>query len=61
MLRPEDRHGGPELPDHRNLLGDISQPGSDPPQTVGQAAGARLEERFEQQFLLMDFAYGTGG
>ena len=44
-----------------DLLGDISQPGSDPPQTVGQAAGARLEEQFEQQFLLMDFAYGTGG
>ena len=44
-----------------DLLGDISQPGSDPPQTVGQAASARLEEQFEQQFLLMDFAYGTGG
>jgi VWFA-related protein len=44
-----------------DLLGDISQPGSDSPQTVGQAAGARLEEQFEQQFLLMDFAYATGG
>jgi VWFA-related protein len=44
-----------------DLLGDISQPGSDPPQTVGQAASARLEEQFEQQFLLMDFAYATGG
>ena len=44
-----------------DLLGDISQAGSDPPQTVGQAAGARLQEQFEQQFLLMDFAYGTGG
>ncbi|HJY89453.1 MAG TPA: VWA domain-containing protein, partial [Candidatus Acidoferrum sp.] len=44
-----------------DLLGDISQPSSDPPQTVGQAAGARLEAQFEQQFLLMDFAYDTGG
>jgi VWFA-related protein len=44
-----------------DLLGDISQPGSDSPQTVGQAAGARLQEEFEQQFLLMDFAYSTGG
>lgn len=44
-----------------DLLGDISQPGSDSPQTVGQAASARLEEQFEQQFVLMDFAYATGG
>ena len=44
-----------------DLLADISQPRSDPPQTVGQAAGARLEAQFEQQFLLMDFAYDTGG
>jgi len=44
-----------------DLLADISQPSSDPPQTVGQAAGARLEAQFEQQFLLMDFAYDTGG
>lgn len=28
---------------------------------MGQAASARLEEQFEQQFLLMDFAYATGG
>ena len=44
-----------------DLLGDISQPGSDSPQTVGQAASARLEVQFEQQFVLMDFAYATGG
>lgn len=44
-----------------DLLGDISQPGSDSPQTVGQAASARLEEQFEQQFVLMDFTYATGG
>ena len=44
-----------------DLLGDISQPGSDSPQTAGQAASARMEEQFEQQFLLMDFAYATGG
>ena len=44
-----------------DLLGDISQPSSDSPQTVGQAASARLDEQFEQRFLLMDFAYATGG
>ena len=44
-----------------DLLGDISQPSSDPPQTVGQAASARLQEQLEQQFVLMDFAYDTGG
>ena len=44
-----------------NLLGDISQPGPDSLQTAGQDASARLQEQLEQQFLLMDFAYFTGG
>jgi VWFA-related protein len=44
-----------------NLLGDISQPGSDPPALVGQKANYRLGEQTEQQFVLMDFSYGTGG
>ena len=44
-----------------DLLGDISQPGPDSLQTAGQDASARLEAQVEQQFLLMDFAYDTGG
>ena len=28
---------------------------------MGQAASARLQEQLEQQFVLMDFAYATGG
>ena len=44
-----------------DVLGDISQAGSDSLKKAGQAASARLEEQFEQQFLLMDFANCTGG
>jgi VWFA-related protein len=44
-----------------NLLGDISEPSSDPPALVGQKANYRLGEQMEQQFVLMDFSYGTGG
>ena len=44
-----------------DLLGDTSQPGPDSLQTAGQDASARLEAQVEQQFLLMDFAYDTGG
>ena len=44
-----------------DLLGDISQPGPSSLQTAGQDASARLEVQVEQQFLLMDFAYDTGG
>jgi len=52
-----------------DVLGDISQPGpaggvpvqAQQASVVGQAVGARLEEQFEQQFVLMDFAHSTGG
>ena len=44
-----------------DLLGDISVPGSDPPELVGQAANYRTLIQTEQQFVLMDFAYGTSG
>ena len=41
--------------------GDISQPSMDPPAAVGLRASLRLAEEADQQFVLMDFAYGTGG
>jgi VWFA-related protein len=41
--------------------GDISQPSSDLPAAVGLKANLRLAEETDQQFVLMDFAYGTGG
>ncbi len=44
-----------------NLLGDISEGGSDPPALVGSKANYRLGEQLEQEFVLMDFSYGTGG
>ena len=44
-----------------NLMGDISSPGMDAPALVGQKANYRLGEQMELQFVLMDFAYGTGG
>jgi VWFA-related protein len=44
-----------------DLMEDISSPGMDPPALVGPKANYRLGEQMEQQFVLMDFAYGTGG
>jgi VWFA-related protein len=44
-----------------DVMGDISQPGADPPSMLGLKASYRLAEQTEQQFVLMDFAYGTGG
>jgi len=41
--------------------GDISQRNSDTPITAGLKASYRLTEQSELQFVLMDFAYGTGG
>src|SRR5271157_449630 len=41
--------------------GDISQRNSDTSVTGGYKATYRLAEQSEQQFVLMDFAYGTGG
>jgi VWFA-related protein len=42
-------------------IGDISEPYAQPAQMAGQAAGARLDVQMEKQFVLGDFAYGTGG
>jgi VWFA-related protein len=41
--------------------GDISQPSMDLPSAVGLKASLRLAEQNDQQFVLMDFAFGTGG
>jgi VWFA-related protein len=41
--------------------GDISQPSMELPSAVGLKASLRLAEQTDQQFVLMDFAYGTGG
>jgi hypothetical protein len=41
--------------------GDISQPSMDLPSAAGLKASLRLAEETDQQFVLMDFAYGTGG
>jgi len=41
--------------------GDISQQNYDAALTAGYKATYRLAEQLEQQFVLMDFAYGTGG
>jgi hypothetical protein len=40
---------------------DISQPSMDLPSAVGIKASLRLAERNDQQFVLMDFVFGTGG
>ena len=41
--------------------GDIAMPGSDLPAAVGSLTSLLLAEASEVQFVLMDFAYGTGG
>jgi len=41
--------------------GDISQRNSDSSVTGGYKSTYRIAEQTEQQFVLMDFAYGTGG
>ena len=41
--------------------GDISQPSMDLPSAVGIKPSLRLAEQNDQQFVLMDFAFGTGG
>src|SRR5208283_4195593 len=41
--------------------GDIAMPGSALPAAVGMLTSLRLAEASELQFVLMDFAYGTGG
>lgn len=44
-----------------DLFGDISQSYAQPAQMVGQAARVALNVQMEKQFVLGDFAYGTGG
>ena len=44
-----------------DIMGDISQRTSDTGLTAGMKAGYRIAEQTAQQYVLMDFAYGTGG
>jgi VWFA-related protein len=44
-----------------DLMGDISQPNADSIKTAGFKASYRVSAQFEQQFVLTDFANGTGG
>jgi VWFA-related protein len=44
-----------------DLGGDISQHNSDTPFTAGQKNSYRVAEQTENAYVLMDFAYGTGG
>jgi VWFA-related protein len=44
-----------------DLFGDISEPYLQPAQMAGQASGVGVQIQMEKQFVLGDFAYGTGG
>ena len=44
-----------------DILGDISQPVMDTPQTASRKQIYRVAEQTENAFVLSDFAYGTGG
>jgi VWFA-related protein len=44
-----------------DIMGDISQHSTDTVQTAGLKAGYRSAEQLENEFVLMDFANGTGG
>jgi len=44
-----------------DILGDISQPMTDTPRTTANYANYRTQEQLENQYVLMDFANGTGG
>jgi len=44
-----------------DILGDISQPITDTPMTSGLKATYRTQEQNENQYVLADFANGTGG
>jgi VWFA-related protein len=44
-----------------DILGDISQPVTDTPQTASRKQMYREAEQTENAFVLADFAYGTGG
>ena len=43
------------------ILGDVSRPITDTPQTAGLKTTYRTEEQAENEYVLQDFAYGTGG
>jgi VWFA-related protein len=44
-----------------DLLGDVSKPLTDTPQTTSFKATYRVQEQTENSYVLGDFAYGTGG
>jgi VWFA-related protein len=44
-----------------DLMGDITRPSSDTILTTGQKASYRIQAQTEQDYVLRDFAYGTGG
>ena len=44
-----------------DVRGDIAQPNADFPRTAGYKTLYRVDSQFEDQFVLTDFAYGTGG
>ncbi len=44
-----------------DVMGDISRPTSDTVQTAGQKTSFRIQAQIEQDYVLRDFAYGTGG
>jgi VWFA-related protein len=44
-----------------DVMGDISRPNSDSIRTGGYKTLFRVDSQFENQFVLSDFAYGTGG
>ena len=44
-----------------DISGDISQPTVQYPRTAGLKTLYRVNSQFENQFVLSDFAYGTGG
>jgi VWFA-related protein len=44
-----------------DVMGDISRPNSDTIRTGGNKTLFRVDSQFENQFVLSDFAYGTGG
>ena len=44
-----------------DVMGDISRPSSDTFRTGGYKTLYRVDSQYENQFVLSDFAYGTGG
>lgn len=44
-----------------DIMGDISQPNTDTPLTAGPKLMYRTQAQLENEYVLADFAYGTGG